>query len=261
MPVPWRVPADQAYAESAWIARFARYWHAPESANALTATETWLGAWLAANVTGRDSGFVLLPLLCAAVLGAGLLARPRAKVIPALWSVGSAASLSLAFWFMTAPRPSLAIGPAWLLSAAVTTGFLVRSGAAHMTRLAIGMAGLLTLVVACNTVRVRGSLVAPATWRAALLTWPDPNDWFREAPDPDVEAYVTRNGLAVNVPVRRNLCRRAPLPCTPHPAHNLRLRAPGELRRGFIIDGDWQPLRWPNPASRFLEWWRTSRAR
>jgi len=187
---------------------------------------------------------------------AALLAKREARAIRALWWPGLPAFLSLAFWFLTAPRPSLGLAPAWVLGGIATAGFFSRPRPAHAMRGVIGAVVLLPLLVAANAVRIRGSLSALGDWRATLLAYPDPTDWFRETADPDLEQFRTRSGLILHVPARRNLCRRAPLPCTPHPAPNLELRVPGELRRGFAIEGAWQPSRWPNPSSRFLESWR-----
>jgi hypothetical protein len=263
--VDWRVPAEQAHAEAAWVARFARTWYAPDLANAPSGSgESWLRPWLVANAAGPDAGLVFLPLLCAIASGAALLAtqqaravRPlwwrEARAVRPLWWPGLAALLSLGFWFLTAPRPSLGLAPAWVLGGIATAGFFGRPGPAPAVRGVIGVVVLLPLLVAANAVRIRGSVTAVRDWRATLLTYPDPADWFREPADPDLEEFRTRSGLILHVPARRNLCRRAPLPCTPHPAPNLVLRAPGQLRRGFAIEGAWQPTRWPNPSSRFLD--------
>ncbi|MGH7657841.1 MAG: hypothetical protein ACREL6_06365, partial [Gemmatimonadales bacterium] len=64
------------------------------------------------------------------------------------------------------------------------------------------------------------------------------------------------SGLILNTPARGMLCWDAPLPCTPHPAPNLRLRRPGDLGGGFVTDGNWQALDWPNPWSRYREFTR-----
>jgi hypothetical protein len=261
--VDWRVPMEQAQAESAWVTHFARMWYAPAAANsgAPAAAIAWLRPWLVANATGRDAALVFLPLLCALAFEAALHLTRQARAAPRPWGLAAPALLGLGFWFLAAPRPSLAIAPAWVLAGIAAARFFGRPGPARLARSGPGVVALLLLVVTVNAVRSRGDPTSIRTWRETLLTYPDPLHWFREPADPQLEDFVTRSGLVLHVPAQRNLCRRAPLPCTPHPAPNLRLRMPGDLRHGFAIDGAWMPSRWPNPASRFLDAWRTARRR
>jgi hypothetical protein len=191
---------------------------------------------------------------------AALLAMRRARSVIALWWLALPALFSLGFWFLAAPRPSLGLGPAWVLGATAAAAVFGRPGARHAVPGVAGLIVLLTIWLAAPTVQQRGSLASPASWRAAVLAEPDAADWFREQAGPDLETYRTESGLILQVPARRNLCRRAPLPCTPHPAPNLALRSPGRLERGFVTQGAWQPSRWPNPSSQFLESWRAGRA-
>jgi hypothetical protein len=85
--------------------------------------------------------------------------------------------------------------------------------------------------------------------------------WFQPVEgEPVLTPYRTRSGLLIQaVPDR---CWDAPLPCTPNPAPNLRLREPGNLARGFAVDGGWQMENWPMGwQPDFLAAWRRSRAR
>jgi hypothetical protein len=91
---------------------------------------------------------------------------------------------------------------------------------------------------------VRGTLVPPG-----------PDHGLYDVGRPPITTYTTQSGLQVHVPVQGNRCWDAPLPCTPHPAPNLRLRST-DLGDGFAVDGDWQALRFPSPESGFLGWWR-----
>ncbi len=260
-PVDWRVPLEQVRAEAAWVAHFARTWYSPELANGGAGSgDTWFRPWLAAVATGRDAALIFLPLLCAAAFELALIAKRKAWATPRFPSVTAPAILGLGFWFLTAPRPSLGIGAAWVLGAVAIARWFGRTGTTGSARGAFALVALLPLVVAANAVRTRGDPASLRGWHDTLLAYPDPAHWFREPANPELEDFVTRSGLILHVPARRNLCRRAPPPCTPHPAPNLRLRVPGELQHGFRIDGAWQPSRWPNPSSRFLDSWRAARA-
>ena len=67
---------------------------------------------------------------------------------------------------------------------------------------------------------------------------------------------MTASGLALYVPRNANTCWTAPLPCTPHPSANLRLIDANRLGSGFISSGPWNPTRYPNPDTRFLDSWK-----
>jgi len=89
---------------------------------------------------------------------------------------------------------------------------------------------------------------------------PDVTTWFHGTPTVAVRKYRTRSGLILNVPVVQNKCWKAPLPCTPNPAANLKLRQNGRLESGFVTDGDWQPINFPGPLFKWvLPVWRENR--
>jgi hypothetical protein len=93
----------------------------------------------------------------------------------------------------------------------------------------------------------------------ANLNRPGADRWFQPPREKSVPApYRTRSGLLLNtVP---NRCWDAPLPCTPNPAANLRLRDPSSLAGGFVVDGPWAMENWPldwQPC--YLAAWRRSR--
>lgn len=59
---------------------------------------------------------------------------------------------------------------------------------------------------------------------------------FEPRPGSPVHLVHLSTGLDVHVPVSSQACWYAPLPCTPEPNPALRLRRPGELTSGFMID-------------------------
>jgi len=52
----------------------------------------------------------------------------------------------------------------------------------------------------------------------------------------ELTTYVTNGGLALYVPKTGTKCWDSPLPSTPYPRPDLRLRRPGDLASGFVID-------------------------
>src|SRR5262249_24346934 len=77
-------------------------------------------------------------------------------------------------------------------------------------------------------------------------------------PQPPTKEHTTLSGLQLGVPeptVHR--CWNADVPCTPYPVPNLRLRVANDSGKGFMTDGAWEPINWPNATSDFLEVWRS----
>jgi hypothetical protein len=79
-----------------------------------------------------------------------------------------------------------------------------------------------------------------ATFALPLLRGAEP--WlplreFEGASGPRVHTERLASGLEVGVP-ENQVCWYAPLPCTPEPHPGLRLRVPGDLGAGFVIDQD-----------------------
>ena len=81
---------------------------------------------------------------------------------------------------------------------------------------------------------------------------------MQPAPVAVSDSFVTTSGLRLLVPRDDGRCWISALPCTPHPAANLRLRRPGDLAGGFAVDGAWEAERWPNIWGDFLRQWRAS---
>jgi hypothetical protein len=281
IPVDWRVPREQAEASAAWVLYFAKTHYSPTLYNTVDGaivcgSLSWIRPWFRELLTSSFWWQIALPLAIAAGL-AGL-AMVRSAVREALRSVGPLASgliLGGTIWFAVSPRPDLGIAIAWSLA-----GVTAAAIGAGTVSLANGPEGrplsawaplltalLLSLLPIAGTVvhearSARGEAVRPlrAVLVAVLLpepaaeTWLVPTRW--EYP---TIRYTTAAGLELLRPGFHR-CSRAPVPCTSHPAVNLRLRVPGDLASGFAVDGEWVPERYPNPASDFLSVWRQARS-
>lgn len=230
-----------------------------------------MAAWLSAvwgDATARWLFF--FPLVLCAAFGAGApsvrtllpgLARSHGVEtrLPGRWAlrVLAPALAGLVFWFAMAPRPTLGFPFLWVASALAGAWFFRRVDLPALVARGAS-AGLLLcplLVPALLEAQDRGAnlwdLVGDRVVgsRRTEVRLP-PEDGT------DLTTYVTDSGLELQVPRNDNRCWRAPIPCTPHPSPNLRLRRPGDLGSGFVVDGAWAPRRWPNPESNFLEEWR-----
>jgi len=263
----WRVPAEQAAAEGAWITMSARNLNS----NVIYAGYSWIVPWVR-GVIVRGDLFVhfTLPVLIVAAIGAFGLARRGRR--PSLWTPGwSIIWVPLAgaalFWGVTAPHPRLGSAFAWGAAAVAASwwsaGMAVPSGRSKWTILgtaALSLAGVLLVKQAVGAAW-RDRSASPWTVAAsALVTLPQNGEWIAALPEAEVELYHTESGLPLLVTTRDNRCFDAPLPCTPHPTPHLIARG-SSLADGFRTDGTvWAPERWPNPFTSFLTFWRCSRA-
>ncbi|MCI0432023.1 MAG: hypothetical protein L0271_00035 [Gemmatimonadetes bacterium] len=270
-PVEWSVPAEQAAAESAWIRFFAWTWHEPGMYNAVdpvwlcrpaSLIRPWLRSLFRADVLWQ----VVVPATLAVGLALSGLRHGLAGSgrIFAAWM--AALILASAAWLALAPRPLFGFGLFWSC-AAVAAAFRENARAAGDTDVAHGrLPILISMLVALAAVagnavhagRAAGTDARSAVM-ASLYTAPDPDSWFVATRwEYPAREYITDSGLELLVPAGHR-CGRAPLPCTSHPAPNLRLRRPDDLRSGFVVDGEWRAERFPSPFTNFLEVWRTTR--
>ena len=273
--VDWRVPAEQAAAESAWIRFFARTWHAPGMYNAVETSylcrpAQLIGSWVRSLFRMDVLWQVVVPAALAAVFAPVVLLRRSNGVRTGSFMVWlGALMLACVLWLALAPRPLFGFAMFWSL-AAISAGFAVqgmaRAGGAHAGRAdrrAPIFAALLALLPIAGAMLEVARNDAADPVRAAIgvvYTAPDADAWFIPTRwEYPATTYVTRSGLELLVPTGHR-CGRAPIPCTSHPAANLRLRRPGDLSGGFAVDGDWQAERFPSPFTNFLEVWRATRS-
>lgn len=266
----WAVPVEQAEAQVAWIGHYGRTFYdatvlhsAPFDATRFQSTQ-WVSGWIRGLVTDYwGTWFVVFPLLVA--VAAMLVVRTageRRELDPSTaWSIRcqtAAATAAILGWFFLAPAPRFALFPFWVLAAArISRLHLVGTLSSRMAVLAA--AGVATLAplgnIAKTVVDGRGVPAAIATQLAPARgkSWASPSH-----PDAEIGVYTTDSGLKINVPVNEDQCWYAPLPCTPHPARNLRLRGMS-WRDGFRTDGRWLAESWPSRWTNFRDTWNRGR--
>jgi hypothetical protein len=276
VPVQWRVPPEQAEAEQAWIGHFARnyhhdsLYHLPYGDQGVLKGK-WLRPWIKSLIQDPAAQWqVTLPaLLTILLLFIYFLVRGRCNSDDASASAGwlllTPILGSVMFWFFIAPRPLFGFFSFWIL-VALCAGQVGKAGICSARHrfvaelLAIGfLIGALTLGLNLFSIgkNIFSNGINPVVAVSQeLVIRPDSEIWFRPTIVPRLEAFTTESGLVLYVPENDNRCFNAPLPCTPHPAPNLRLRRAKTLQSGFVTDGQWHPLRWPNPWTTFLPSWR-----
>jgi hypothetical protein len=255
-PVEWRAPDEHARAEYDFVGHSARATaDDPEIVSgARSGWQAWSGPWLAS--LGHDPFTVAVPLGVAVIAAlllvlrrrvqAGALAPPPALLVPP--------ALALVAWFVVAPMPHYGAPFVWTLFAVAVSHAFARScaspSASRRWAAALTVLGASPCIV-LPLVLIRGSSPSNPLRRIASSNCylPKAGTWIAPTPAlPTLTTYTTRSGLALNVP-SGELARSwsAPLPCTPNPASNLRLRRSGRLGSGFVVDGAWQMEHWPEP--------------
>ena len=249
-PVDWRVPLEHVraeYANAAFTEREFSWTVGP--------------AWWSSLIRGQPA-LIALPAVLAVL---GLAAGWRSWLHPRITFShrGSAAAillvlaLSTLFWFLSIPSPRYATGILWGSAGVSWTAaaWSFQDSARTARRLMSAFAFLaLGPILLEPMARNPGDPV-----RAFLRTFmerPGPDGFFQPNPSvPRLQPFTTASGLRLNHSAGH--CWDAPLPCTPNPAPNLRLRVQGRLDRGFRVDGEWDMIDFPYPWRKdWLPEWR-----
>ncbi len=217
VPVEWRIPRPLAMSIDYWIRSWARipiaHW-----VDVLGSWE-WIPLWL-----DRSVGLLQAPLIgtaIGAILGSiawirsGRPAwRPLLILMPPV--------VGLAAWFATAPDVRFARGPIWISTAGI---------------LAMGISALFDW----GSVRTRwlidfgsGLALLMCIVPSENLRPPPPSE--HGFPPPELRQFITRFGTRINYGAPGHRCWDAPPPCTPYLRSSLRLRQPGVLASGFVLD-------------------------
>ena len=258
-PVEWRAPAQHAQAEFAYVVDSGRM-----TASNLPVVRgqagmaLWLPDWLRSL---EDQIFYIpvpLTLLLIGLFTSRSLRRrapvPAAADARRAWWMALPLAGALTAWFLVAPEPRYASPLFWSLAAlGIGQALLLmqdRVDAQTLRRLVLAGWGLAAASIVVQPLLhwhvrgMKGSAIRAVI--SANVRVPPEGFWLAPRTGAgEVTPYQTRSGLSLNVPQR--MCWDAPLPCTPNPAPNLRLRVAGRMDRGFTVDGQWEMVNWPEP--------------
>lgn len=271
--VPWRLPDFMTEALHAWVKQWA--WH-----ETLTPPEAYMGwewvrPWIR-NFAGHDPFKFVYPVVCCGgLIGIACVWRWKGRWTPwpsRYWLYPIPLAVALVAWFLTAPSARWANVLSWLMLAWVAAGLMIGGGWGKLDQdgqgwfprsRAFWLAGAfaITLVippslarlVRLNKVLDRGLVAVPEM----LFFKAGPDRGFQPDPEVSLTTFTTDSGLVLTVPVDDDRVFEAPLPATPFPVKNLRLRRPNDLSSGFVLDGGtWAPLRhWPNKGNSWYDRW------
>ena len=164
---------------------------------------------------------------------------------------------SLLFWFLTAP--DIRFGGScflWILGAGTVT--LAAGGIDRMKNGGRLCVILFSCFVLCQPVFIRGhrgfvkAMIKEKDFHKAfqelnktnalVMTRPLNNGRYFDLPRVELMTFVTKSGLEIYTPTKRDQCWDAPLLCAPYPDADLRLREKGNMRRGFMVDENYPAI-------------------
>ncbi len=261
LPLPWRTPPEHADGEYAFAAHSARA--STENAPVVRG-EAGLAAWFPEwwRESATDNPYeLLIPIAVGALsLAAGLVWRR--EPVPATWWMLLPIGAAFTAWFLAAPEPRYIwdVGWCWAGVGMASLVWLLErpesSTVARGVRTGVLLLGLSVLVLRPLAAPHPKDLQRSPGRRllSELFLLPGPALALLDTPRaPEVRTYVTRSGLSLHVVDHR--CWDTPIPCTPNPAPNLRLRVAGQLGKGFVVDGPWQMENWPAHRPEFGRAW------
>jgi hypothetical protein len=261
MTVDWRVPAEHARAEFDFVVHSARA--TAGNFAFVSGTAEGLGVWLlhwGRNAFENPYNLVVPTGLAAMGILFLLLSYGRTHSVDRAstrsgWLMLAPLGIALAAWFAVAPMPHYGAPFFWSVAALIgSQAFGLRPRNDVLTRRVVA-AGCLLGLTPCVIAPAWSSLQSGSPGNVVRdildtnIKLSDPGRWYQSGElKPQLSTYTTRSGLVLNVPIGPfGRCWDAPLPCTPNPAPNLRLRDPGHIDKGFRVDGGWQMLDWPEP--------------
>jgi hypothetical protein len=217
IPVEWQMPAHLAISEGRWVMSWAR--KPGLHPDVVLANWDWLADWWMSRAT-RIVQFTIPTLLIFISLTRMIFIILMRRKIP-FWNHSLGAWLAplmigLAFWFFTAPDPRFVWHILWLMGLGLG---MIAIGYEKLWQLARPIMLLLTIGMLIDYILLprNGLNVQFSAYEPTILT-----------------TFTTDSGLVLNVPMTGDQCWDAPLPCTPYPAPEIRLRIPDELGSGFI---------------------------
>ncbi len=172
---------------------------------------------------GRE---VLMPTVIGLV-SLAVVARRRSRLDAAsrrAWLVVISVLPAIVIWAITAPQKRFAFFLFWILAGVTGAMALEAAGLLKARRHRIAVAVVLLAVGVVN--------VTPSK----VFYGPGTDGGLHPALTEEMTTYVTNSGLVLYVPKTGRQCWDSPLPCTPCPRPDLRLRRAGELGSGFVID-------------------------
>jgi hypothetical protein len=221
MPVPWRIPHSLALLEFKIV-----YYAARDCGVGMGENQHWFWIWIGRLLFFKLS--IMVPIYLTGLMLILALIQRRRRIPPEggdwnLWLFIVMPLASLIYWFLSAPDPRFVGACFWLVAAGTSAFILSRFGASQKKKIFLAVGGLMLIS-------------AYYANHSPLLIPPGPDHGFYPPPVAVMKTFTTDSGLVLSIPAVGGLSWDAPLPCTPFPKKGLRLRKPGQMKSGFVLD-------------------------
>ncbi|MFC2169616.1 LIC_10190 family membrane protein [Acidobacteriota bacterium] len=243
--VDWRIPYASVINMNNWIRSWARApgVHWSESLG----NWDWLLPWL------KETLKILRVIIPLALVSIGfivlLFRRLRQKYrhgpfIGLVWLFFLPAVLSLLYWFFTAPDVRFIGAALWIFGIGVFS--MAIEGLPNL-RKAFGLFYSLCIIFLLSSfvggkLEFLKTLIREKNMPKTIKELNNPvfkrgqdRFGFHSTTCTDIKTFKTDSGLKLYYPADGDQCWDAPLPCTPYPRPDLRLRRKDDMRSGFII--------------------------
>ncbi len=238
-PVEWRISPAAVYNDWNWI----RTWsHIPFVSGSpviwsptVLKSWSWFCRWASSMVSLRLDE--LIPPFISASIGFFTIVICRLKNRLTINKSNMALFFlppvfSMIYWFYMAPALRFAGAVFYILGFGMLA-FAI-GGVSDLFKKRTVRRAAISFIIFCA---VSSQIFKPISF---AIDWIPPGEdifGLHSTPLAKMKKFETRSGLAYYVPVKGDKCWDAPLPCTPYPNANLRLRRKDDMRHGFVIDG------------------------
>ena len=142
-----------------------------------------------------------------------------------IWLLLVPSACAILFWFSTIPDPRHAGACFWILGVGTTIIVIDKFSVLRLKYFK-------TFIISFSIILCIGFFFLK---NIDKINIPEENNGFYKIPSVELKIFETNSGLNIYVPEKGDQCWGAPLPCTPIPNADLRLRREGEMRYGFKI--------------------------
>lgn len=230
-PVEWRIPRALVLGEANWVRSWSRqpwvFW------SEVLSGSKWLKPWMdgVPDIVIKPVELTLLALVGGALCCGGR-GRTQQWWRDAQWLFFLPPVIALVFWFVSAPSPRFAGGLFWIVAAGALALMLNQFFQMYNTEQYIVIASSYAL---CIMVFLHVSPLRNPLW---MVVEEPSKDGLAPVPTFAYEQLTTDSGMPIYIPLGADQvqCWDAPLPCAPDLRSTLRLRVPGDLSQGFILD-------------------------
>lgn len=231
-PVDWRIPYTEVAGKLSWL----RWWTRTmgEQLDIGSGNWNWILPWIKEMFKTKHEYFTIhitIPLFLIFINSILIFFSKYLKKYSVhnmkknIWLILVPSACSILFWFFTAPGPRYVGACFWILGVGTTIIVIDKFNVLKSRYFR-------TFLISFSIILCIGFFFLKNFDKIDI---PEENNGFWKTPSVELKIFETNSGLNVFVPEKGDQCWDAPLPCSPMPNADLRLRREGEMRYGFKI--------------------------